>query len=161
MGMGKQIEKLLEDIDMNVNEFSGALGVRPQRIYNIISRDTKNVEKKLVEKMAKVTGVPMDYFYSDNSLDSYLRTDEKILVNFSISSKEAESIDMKEHRRKMEAELQRRRATYDGGSRTLLMRFNKLNINGKKELLKRASELIRLEEYTNEIEDSKPDMSES
>lgn len=158
MGVGKQLEKILEEIDMNVNEFSNALGVRPQRIYNIIARDTKKVDKELVRKMSKVLGVPIDYFYSDNSIDSYLRSEERKPITFSTSSRNKLSdLELEELREMRNAEMKRRRETYDGGSRILTMRFHQLNDKGRKELLKRASELVRLEEYTLSPEDTKED----
>lgn len=135
MGTGKKLDQILRERNINVNVFANQLGVRPQRIYNIILRDTKNVKRDLVKKMAENLSIPVEYFYTDKTIAEYVQDNKYI-------SDALKNIDMENHQRNESRSLTHL------SSYLLIFYFGQLNENGKKELLKRASEMTRLSEYT-------------
>lgn len=148
MGMGIQLEKLLNEVNMNVNEFSKLIGVRPQRIYNIIARDTKNVNKELIEKIADAFSVPVHFFYSGASIKDYFSRQDRLTAYAKVINENADRLGRDDI--KIKAEFLPLKSTFNDGANILLLIFDSLNKDGKKELIKRASELNRLVEYTRE-----------
>lgn len=161
MGMGKQLEKLLQDRNMNVNEFATILGIRAQRLYNIIQRDTKKVQTQLVKQIADTLGVPVEYFYSNESIsefidnniemeDDFIRdggAEEYISSPDNIENEEnpQETLDYMTEKGMIISVNSNNKST--SMSRILLYSFQLLNETGKKELLKRIAEMTRLQEY--------------
>lgn len=160
MGIGNQLKQVLDERNMNVNEFAKTLGVRAQRLYNIINRDTKKVQNELMQHIADALGVPIDYFYSSETLRDYINNNinnegdsgvhtanadiSNNHLNFNEASKRDlncfkeeffESVELKD-------EFSRLRDL-----RLLSYYYYLLNEAGQKELLKRLSEMIRIKEY--------------
>ncbi len=72
MGIGNKLKKLLEERNTNVNALANRANVKPTTLYSIIERDNTKVDIDVLIAIAKVLGVPVEYF-SDNyvPLESY------------------------------------------------------------------------------------------
>ncbi len=161
MGIGNQLKQVLDERNMNVNEFANILGVRAQRLYNIISRDTKKVQVKLLQQVAETLGVPIDYFYSEEPLGDFIKNNMKYDSDYDNRQKE----DKDESERKSSIAYSMRIdhemgkdifvdiETVEASSNKRMFQmysyyYQRLNNTGRKELLKRLGEMIRISEYT-------------
>lgn len=161
MGIGNQLKQVLDERNMNVNEFAKVLGIRAQRIYNIIRRDTKKVQVDVLRHIADTLGVPIDYFYSSETLGDYIQNhmnyqgnpgvvrkqnidiyENKLNINESTKSNLSNMKEVLSVNVEIENEFSRQRDW-----RLLSYYYCFLNEAGQKELLKRVSEMIRINEY--------------
>ena len=65
MGIGYKLKKLIEEKNTNVNALANRANVKPTTLYSIIDRDNTKVDIDVLIAIAKVLGVPVEYF-SDN-----------------------------------------------------------------------------------------------
>ena len=70
MGIGKILADLLTQKNMKVSELSERAHVRPSTIYSIIKRDNMKVDLDILLSIARVLGVPAEYF-KDGKLASF------------------------------------------------------------------------------------------
>lgn len=63
--IGKTLQKLLDEKDINVNELSKMINVSNQTLYSIIKRDNMKIDFEILLKICKALNVSVDYFYSD------------------------------------------------------------------------------------------------
>lgn len=63
--IGKSLQKLLDEKDINVNELSKMINVSNQTLYSIIKRDNMKIDFEILLKICKALNVSVDYFYSD------------------------------------------------------------------------------------------------
>ena len=63
--IGKALQKLLDEKDMNVNELSKMIHVSNQTLYSVIKRDNMKIDFEILLKICKALNVSADYFYSD------------------------------------------------------------------------------------------------
>ena len=63
--IGKTLQALLDEKDINVNELSKMIGVSNQTLYSIIKRDNMKIDFEILLKICKALNVNVDYFYSD------------------------------------------------------------------------------------------------
>ena len=65
MGIGYKLKKLIDEKNTNVNALANRANVKPTTLYSIIDRDNTKVDIDVLIAIAKVLGVPVEYF-SDN-----------------------------------------------------------------------------------------------
>ncbi len=74
MGIGKNLQDLLELKNTNVNELSKKINVSPQTLYSIIKRDNMKVDFEILIKISDELDVSVEYFYNkhkeNNSMPS-------------------------------------------------------------------------------------------
>lgn len=63
--IGKTLQDILDEKDMNVNELSKLINVSNQTLYSIIKRDNMKVDLDILIKICKVLNVSIERFYSD------------------------------------------------------------------------------------------------
>ena len=145
MGIGRRLEYALTFKNMKVSDLAKIIGVIPQRIYNIIKRDTRNVDNELLDQIARALDLPLTYFTSFSVAGNSHNTDLNRLhyidydaaVNFKGNSIE-----------KQKMQFPRK---YD----ILRHYFGMLNVEGKDEAIKRVAELAQLEIYKNRLNGGK------
>lgn len=63
--IGKTLQTLLDEKDMNVNELSKMINVSNQTLYSIIKRDNMKIDFEVLLKICKALNVSVEYFYAD------------------------------------------------------------------------------------------------
>lgn len=63
--IGKTLQNLLEQKNINVNELSKMINVSNQTLYSIIKRDNMKIDFEVLIKICKALNVSIEYFYSD------------------------------------------------------------------------------------------------
>ena len=63
--IGKTLQTLLEEKDINVNELSKMINVSNQTLYSIIKRDNMKIDFEVLLKICKALNVSVEYFYAD------------------------------------------------------------------------------------------------
>lgn len=63
--IGKTLQALLNEKDINVNELSKMINVSNQTLYSIIKRDNMKIDFEVLLKICKALDVNVDYFYAD------------------------------------------------------------------------------------------------
>lgn len=63
--IGKALQTLLDEKDINVNELSKMINVSNQTLYSIIKRDNMKIDFEILLKICKALNVSVDYFYAD------------------------------------------------------------------------------------------------
>lgn len=85
MGIGYKLKQLIDKRKTNINALANRANVKPSTLYSIIDRDNTKVDINSLISVAKVLGVPVEYFsdnYEDLALeDSLLMEDEKSLLS--------------------------------------------------------------------------------
>lgn len=82
--IGKTLQSLLTEKNINVNELSKMINVSNQTLYSIIKRDNMKIDFEILLKICKALNVNVDYFYSDyTDLDKTTKhTDNKKINEF-------------------------------------------------------------------------------
>lgn len=78
MGIGYKLKKLIEEKNTNVNALANRAKVKPTTLYSIIDRDNTKVDIDVLIAIAKVLGVPVEYF-SDNYVPTDPNTDPETM----------------------------------------------------------------------------------
>lgn len=65
MGIGAKLQKLIEEKNTNVNELANRAKVSASTLYSIIKRDNTKADIDVLLAIAKVLGVPVEYFSDD------------------------------------------------------------------------------------------------
>lgn len=78
MGIGYKLKKLIEEKNTNVNALANRAKVKPTTLYSIIDRDNTKVDIDVLIAIAKVLGVPVEYF-SDNYVPTNPDTDSETM----------------------------------------------------------------------------------
>lgn len=78
MGIGYKLKKLIEEKNTNVNALANRAKVKPTTLYSIIDRDNTKVDIDVLIAIAKVLGVPVEYF-SDNYVPADPNTDPETM----------------------------------------------------------------------------------
>lgn len=63
--IGKTLQALLDEKDINVNELSKMINVSNQTLYSIIKRDNMKIDFEVLLKICKALNVSVEYFYAD------------------------------------------------------------------------------------------------
>ena len=63
--IGKTLQTLLDEKDINVNELSKMINVSNQTLYSIIKRDNMKIDFEVILKICKALNVSVEYFYAD------------------------------------------------------------------------------------------------
>lgn len=63
--IGKTLQTLLDEKDINVNELSKMINVSNQTLYSIIKRDNMKIDFEVLLKICKALNVSVEYFYAD------------------------------------------------------------------------------------------------
>lgn len=81
--IGKTLQALLDEKDINVNELSKMINVSNQTLYSIIKRDNMKIDFEVLLKICKALNVSVEYFYADYVQANKSDNDEqlKLLVN--------------------------------------------------------------------------------
>ena len=78
MGIGYKLKKLIEEKNTNVDALANRAKVKPTTLYSIIDRDNTKVDIDVLIAIAKVLGVPVEYF-SDNYVPTNPDTDPETM----------------------------------------------------------------------------------
>ena len=68
--IGKTLKSLLDDRNINVNEFSRMTGISAQTLYSIIKRDNMKIDFEVLLKICRVLNVSVETFYADYLLNN-------------------------------------------------------------------------------------------
>lgn len=63
--IGKTLQNLLDEKNINVNELSKMIGVSNQTLYSIIKRDNMKIDFEVLLKICRALNVSVEYFYKD------------------------------------------------------------------------------------------------
>lgn len=142
MGIGRRIDIALNHKNLKVSDLANAVGVRPQRIYNIIKRDTRTVDNELLDQIAKAMDLPITYFTSLSEPNSFNKYFEKVhYIDY--------SLDLEKNHSKSRSKSSGSTNKYE----QLRYYFAKLNVEGKDEAIKRVAELSQLDKYKNKFKE--------
>lgn len=64
--IGEKLSALLDSKKIKAGTLAGMTGIPKSTIYSIIKRNNKNVDFSVMEKIADVLDVPVEYFYDRN-----------------------------------------------------------------------------------------------
>ncbi len=120
MGFGNRLKDLLNQKGLSIKELSEITGISINTLYSITKRDTRIPSDYILEKIANAFGIAPYELLDFTNQHNIPELDSAAYV-----------FDSQEHQIMIEA-------THG---------MEQLNILGKKEVLKRINELLRLEEY--------------
>lgn len=63
--IGKTLQTLLDEKNINVNELSKLINVSNQTLYSIIKRDNMKIDFEILLKICSALNVDIAYFYAD------------------------------------------------------------------------------------------------
>ena len=81
--IGRTLQLLLDEKNINVNELATMIGVSNQTLYSIIKRDNTKIDIQILIKICDALNVSPEYFYKEysNSKDMLILSEhEKKLV---------------------------------------------------------------------------------
>lgn len=79
--IGRTLQALLDEKDVNVNELSKMINVSNQTLYSIIKRDNMKIDFEVLLKICKALNVSIEYFYADYVQKSDSDEQLNLLVN--------------------------------------------------------------------------------
>lgn len=96
--IGKTLKSLLDDRNINVNEFSRMTGISAQTLYSIIKRDNMKIDFEVLLKICRVLNVSVETFYADYLLNnetnlSLTAHERKVIIAYRSHVSEQHTID--------------------------------------------------------------------
>ncbi len=137
MGIGINFKNILKNKNLTVQYVSRKTGISPNTLYGIIKRDNETVKPAILEKISKAIDTPIwELIGIDRSEAVDKAWTYKELGDFCSDNREKELDKAILEGFQEEGRVER-----------LLKAYNKLNIAGKKEAIKRIEELCLLTHY--------------
>jgi len=148
MGIGLRLKNVLDAKEMKVSELARISGIAPQTIYAIIKRDNDTVKPEILNKLTKTLEIPPWELMGISAED-----DEVVMGNKALEYAIASVTD------KLKKESQFNDQALDNAIKkaknewrlsyeeAIAEKISMLNEDGKKEALKRITELSQLREY--------------
>lgn len=69
MGIGKVLDELIKDKNLNVNDLAKRSNVNPQTLYSIIKRDNMKVDLDVLINICNSLDIDLNYFYKSYSIE--------------------------------------------------------------------------------------------
>lgn len=142
MGIGMNFKNILNNKNMTVQYVSRKTGISPNTLYGIIKRDNETVKPDILEKLSKALDV---------QIWELLGLEKSKAIDKAWTYKEFGDMYSDEKEKEMDKAILKSFQEKDRTER-LLKAYNKLNVAGKKEAIKRIEELCLIAHYQSDKE---------